>query len=113
MVVYTRAKVDGVTSLQIGGGNVKEYFSPDVRMIELELDQVRILCPVEPTLSEDRPEIHDRRLSCWLQAKCSTGKLAMRTSPIALIPSGENVFRLEPMSAELVADAHFPIGYAA
>ena len=113
MVVYTRGKQDGITSLQIGGGNVKEYFSPEVHLIELELDQVQILCPVEPAFWEDQPEIHDQRLSSWLQAKCSTGKLAMRSSPIALVPSGRNAFRLEPMSAELVADAHFPIGYAA
>ncbi len=35
------------------------------------------------------PEIHDMRLSLWLESKRSSGKLGPQAAPMVLVPSGE------------------------
>jgi len=85
----------GVVGLHIGAANVQQFFPRGVEMIELELDHLRIVCPLEPSFWQDRPEIHDQRLSSWLESKRNSGKLGLRSAPVALIPSGEHSFRLQ------------------
>ena len=85
----------GVVGLHIGAINVQQYFPHRVDQVELELDHLCIVCPLEPSFWEDRPEIHDLRLSSWLESKRSSGKLGAHAAPVAMIPSGKHSFRLQ------------------
>jgi hypothetical protein len=103
MVVQTREKRSGHSGsvgLHIGEVNVQQYFPKDQLQIELELDHLRIVCPLLPSFWQDRPEIHDQRLSCWLESKRCSGKLGAQDAPVTMIPSGEASFRLQLMSKE-------------
>jgi len=103
MVVQTQDRHTGhagVVGLHIGAGNVERYFPREVEMIELELDHLRIVCPLEPSFWLDRPEIHDHRLSSWLESKRNSGKLGLHAAPVALIPCGAYSFRLQIMTKE-------------
>jgi hypothetical protein len=103
MVVQTQdrnAGHTGAVGLHIGAGNVEQYFPREVEMIELELDHLRIVCTLEPSFWEDQPEIHDHRLSSWLELKRNSGKLALHAAPVAMIPCGDYSFRLQLMSKE-------------
>lgn len=90
----------GEVGLHIGAINVQQYFPPDVLLIELELDHLRIVCPLEPSFWQDRPEIHDQRLSSWLESKRNSGKLGAQSSPVAMIPCGEYAFRVQIMTKD-------------
>jgi hypothetical protein len=98
MVVQTQHRHpghSGAVGLYIGKVNVQRYFPRDVADVELELDHLCIVCPLEPAFWQDRPEIHDFRLSCWLESKRNSGKLAANPAPVAMIPSGDRTFRLQ------------------
>jgi hypothetical protein len=95
MVVLTQGRKSGVLSLHVGAGNVRQFFPRHIQMVELELDHLRIVCTLDPTFWQDRPEIHDTRLSLWLESKRHSGKLPSHAAPVALIPSGESSFRLQ------------------
>ncbi|HTJ29808.1 MAG TPA: hypothetical protein VL346_04885 [Acidobacteriaceae bacterium] len=98
MVVQTYAITPGQTGLLgllIGASNVQEHFPRGVEAIELELDHLCILCPLAASFWEDRPEIRDRRLSLWLEAKRMGGKLAAAPASMGMIPCGQQAFRLE------------------
>jgi hypothetical protein len=99
MVVQTQDRLPGRhgMGLYIGAVNVQEYFSRDMQVIELELEHLRIACTLEPSFWEDRPEIHDARLSSWLESKRTSGKLASPPAPVAMIPCGNHSFRLHLM----------------
>jgi hypothetical protein len=100
MVVQTLDKHPGHTGLMglhIGVSNVQQYFPPGVDIVELELDHLCIVCPLEPSFWVDRPEIHDMRLSSWLESKRNSGKLAANPAPVAMIPVGDRSFRLQIM----------------
>lgn len=104
MVVRTQEKHPdhrGLVGLHIGALNVQEHFPHGLQTIELELDHLRIVCPLEPSFWSDSPVIHDQRLSLWLEAKRTTGKLAGKSAPVTLIPlDGGQAFRLQLMSKE-------------
>ena len=98
MVVQTLERHPGHTGLiglYIGSVNVKQYFPRGVDFVELELDHLRIACDLDPSFWGDRPEIHDLRLSSWLEAKRVSGKLSSSSAPVAMIPSGKSSFRLQ------------------
>lgn len=110
----------GVVGLHIGALNVQQYFPRHVDQVELELDHLCIVCPLEPSFWLDRPEIHDLRLSSWLESKRSSGKLAANAAQVALIPSGNHTFRLQLIVLEHVREQsdHLltsapPVAYAA
>jgi hypothetical protein len=105
MVVLTQHRRPGVVGLHIGAGNVREYFPRDVETVELELDHLCILCTLEPSFWQDRPEIHDLRLSSWLEAKRNSGKLGAQPAPVAMIPNGKCSFRVQPVSKEELGQA--------
>jgi hypothetical protein len=94
-----------VVGLYIGKVNVQRYFPRDVADVELELDHLCIVCPLEPAFWQDRPEIHDFRLSSWLESKRNSGKLAANPAPVAMIPSGDRAFRLQ---LEIEGDSEHP-----
>ncbi|HEY9126754.1 MAG TPA: hypothetical protein VIM62_06485 [Acidobacteriaceae bacterium] len=85
----------GLLGLHIGAVNVREHFPRGMDAIELELDHLRIVCSLAASFWDDRPEIHDRRLSIWLEAKRMGGKLAATPASMAMIPCGKHAFRLE------------------
>jgi hypothetical protein len=110
MVVQTQDKHPGqagVVGLHIGAANVQQFFPRNVELIELELDHLRIVCPLEPSFWEDRPEIHDLRLSSWLESKRNSGKLGLQAAPVAMIPCGGYSFRLQMVSKD--ETDHFPV----
>jgi len=81
--------------LHVGADNVQRYFPPDVLTIELELDHLQISCSLDPSFWRDNPEIHDTRLSCWLEAKRNSGKLGAFDAPVAMIPCGHCAFKVQ------------------
>lgn len=89
-----------VIGLHIGSGNVEQYFPRGVAHVELELDHLCILCPLEPSFWQDRPEIHDLRLSSWLESKRNSGKLAANPAPVAMIPCGDRAYRIQLMTRD-------------
>ncbi len=103
MVVQTQERQpgrSGAIGLHIGIVNAKQYFPRDVELVELELDHLRIACPLDASFWQDRPEIHDFRLSSWLESKRNSGKLASQAAPVALIPVGPYSFRLQILSKD-------------
>jgi hypothetical protein len=101
-----------MTGLHVGNGNVQRLFPPDVPAVELELDHLRIVCTLEPKFWDGEPEIHDDRLVSWLESKQATGKLASRPAPVALIPSGEHIFRLQPIDHSEERRSKYAIGFS-
>jgi hypothetical protein len=98
MVVQTQEKHPGPTGmmgLHIGTVNVEQYFPRGSELVELELDHLVIVCSLEPSFWDGRPEIHDLRLSSWLELKRTSGKLPAQPAPMAMIPSGDRSFRLQ------------------
>jgi hypothetical protein len=97
MVVKTQCKGREFIGLQVGVTNVRRYFPKNVAVIELQLDHLRIACGLPPGFWHDRPEIRDRRLSAWLESKNFNEKPGRTEIPMAMIPSGKNSFRLQPI----------------
>lgn len=97
MVVKTQSKGREVLGLQVGASNARRYFSKDASVIELQLDHLRIQCGLKPDFWDGQPEIRDPRLCAWLELKNFHGKVGDSPIPLAMIPSGENSFRLQPL----------------
>ena len=108
MRVLTSAPKRGQLSLQIGGAQAREFFPEKPAAIEIQLDDLRILCPLPRSFWQDRPEIHDLRLSAWLQAKRNAGKLAHGTAELTLLPIGDGTFRLLPTAPHPASAASSP-----
>jgi hypothetical protein len=98
MVVKTHSKALGVTGLHVGVTNVRRYFPKSIAVIELQLDHLQIQCGLDPDFWRGQPEIHDPRLCAWLESKHLHGKPNRNPIPLAMIPAGENSFRLQPVS---------------
>jgi hypothetical protein len=94
MVVKTRSNGLGVTGLHVGKDNVQRFFPKHIAVIELQLDHLQIQCRLNPEFWRGDPEIHDPRLCAWLESKHMHGKKDRTPVPLALIPAGDNVFRL-------------------
>ncbi len=110
MVVQVSSKRRGMTGLHVGDGNVQRHFPPDVPVIELELDHLRIVCNLKPEFWEGEPEIEDQRLVSWLESKRMGGKLASGPAPLAMIPTGEHAFRLMPIDPQETHETQYPVG---
>jgi hypothetical protein len=98
MVVKTHSKGRGATALHVGATNVRRYFPKHVSAIELQLDHLQIQCGLGPNFWRDDPEIHDPRLCAWLESKHLHSKRDRRPIHLAMIPAGENSFRLQSVS---------------
>jgi len=112
MVVNNKSRSQGTTGLHVGSGNVQRLFPPDVPNVELELDHLRIVCKLQPEFWDGDPEIHDERLTSWLESKRMTGKMAARNAPVALIPSGDHSFRLLPLGDQEARTTEYPVGFS-
>lgn len=99
MVVKTQRQGREVVGLQVGTTNARRYFPRDSAVIELQLDHLQISCGLKPDFWEGQAEIRDPRLCAWLAQKNFNGKVGEMPAPLAMIPSGKNSFRLQPMSA--------------
>jgi len=99
MVIKTQCKGREITGVEVGAHNVRRYFPQQVEAIELELDHLQIQCGLKPAFWDGETVICDPRLRAWLQAKNFQGKPGEGPVPLALIPSGKNCFRLQPIKA--------------
>ena len=97
MVVQTHSKGRGLTGLLVGSTNVRRYFPKEISVIELQLDNVYIQCNLEPGFWNGEPEIYDPRLCAWLEAKNLRPMAKQPAVPLAMIPAGNNSYRLRPM----------------
>lgn len=101
MVVKAQSKGLGVSGLHVGTDNVRRYFPKNISSIELQLDHLRIQCGLTPDFWQGQPEIHDPRLCAWLESKHMHGSRGRTPVSLAMVPTGKNAFRLQPMSAEV------------
>lgn len=97
MVVKTQSKGRELIGLAVGASNVRRFFPKDAAVIELELDHLQIQCGLGPDFWRGQPEIHDPRLCAWLKAKNFEGKPGQTSICLAMIPSGKNSYRLQPL----------------
>ena len=88
-----------ISGLRVGAANVRRHFPRQVETIELHLDHLRIECGLTPDFWRDQPEIRDPRLSVWLKAKHFHAKPLRPQVSFAMVPSGENCFKIEPSAA--------------
>jgi hypothetical protein len=110
MVVKTQSSGQGLTGLHVGASNVRRYFPKDASVIELQLDHLRIQCGLDPNFWVDRPEIYDPRLNAWLECKHLKGKSNQPSALLAMIPSGKNSYRLQPVSSHTHVKSKQPSG---
>ncbi len=101
MVVKARSKGREFVGLQVGASNARRYFSKDASVIELQLDHLQISCGLGPNFWDGQAEIRDPRLGAWLELKNFHGKVGESPVPLAMIPSGKNSFRLQPLSLRM------------
>jgi len=97
MVVKTQSKGRGVIGLHVGANNVRRYFPKKISSIELLLDHLQIECGLKPDFWQDAPEIFDPRLCAWLESRHLHAQADRAPVPLAMIPLGENSFRLQPV----------------
>jgi len=81
--------------LHVGAENVRQHFPPHLQQVELELDHLQIACSLDPSFWHGRPEIHDTRLSSWLESKRNSGKLSAHDAPLTLVPCGKYTFKIQ------------------
>jgi hypothetical protein len=99
MLVKTESKGREYTGVTVGARNVRRYFPKQVDAIELKLDHLQIQCVLAPGFWDGHAQISDPRLCAWLESKNFHGKLGQPPVPLALIPCGNNSFRLMPIGS--------------
>ncbi len=104
MVVTSQCCGHKVTGILIGESNARRYFPRNITEIELQLDHLRIECGLGPEFWNGNPVISDPRLSLWLESKEHRYQGWHDPVPMALIPSGENSFILDPANHENVQE---------
>jgi hypothetical protein len=103
MVVKAQSKGQGLSGIHVGSDNVRRYFPKNVSTIELQLDHLSIQCGLAPDFWQGQPEIYDPRLCAWLENKHMHSSRNRTPVPLAMVPAGENAFRLQPVSADAPA----------
>jgi len=99
MVVKTQHKGREFIGVEIGSSNVRRYFPKDTNVIELHLDHLLIQLGLDPEFWQGHAQICDPRLNAWLESKNFHGRPGDAPIPLALIPSGKNCFRLQPIGS--------------
>jgi len=94
MVVKTQLKGGEITGLHVGARNVRRYFPKTTQVIELQLDHLAIQCGLSPEFWRGQPEIHDPRLCEWLDFKIVHRPGGRKELRLAMMPAGDNTFRL-------------------
>jgi hypothetical protein len=98
MRIKAESKGPGIFELHVGGKNARRYFPKSMSAIELELDHLRIECALTPSFWRGESNIFDPRIGVWLENKHMRSNLSRTSITLALTPSGNNAFRLEPVS---------------
>jgi hypothetical protein len=101
MMVEAQSKGRGRCGLHIGAENVRRYFPRNISTVELQLEHLKIQCELGPEFWNGDPEIRDTRLCAWIESKHMHGNRSRSSVMLALIPTGENAWRLVPASAEM------------
>jgi hypothetical protein len=99
MIVKTQHKGREFTGVEIGASNVRRYFPRDANEIELHLDHLLIQLGLNPEFWQGHAQLCDPRLGAWLESKNFNGRPGEAPIPLALIPSGKNSYRLQPVGA--------------
>ena len=94
MIVKAQCTGHAVTALHVGRENARRYFAPSSSIIELQLDHLSIECNLPPEFWRGRPEIRDRRLCAWLEAKQHDRRSSDAPFTLAMTPAGQNSYRL-------------------
>jgi len=97
MIVETQCNGREFTGVAVGTADVQRYFPRENRVIQIELDHLQIQCGLRPGFWNGHPQISDPRLGAWLESKNFHGKPGAGPIPLAMIPSGKNCFRLQPV----------------
>ena len=100
MVVKTLSNGREIIGVEVSAVDVRQYFPRDAAFIELLLGHLLIQCVLGSDFWKGRTEIHDTRLSAWLESKNFHSQPGSAPVPLALIPSGKNCFRLQPIPAK-------------
>jgi hypothetical protein len=86
------------TGLQVSEANVRRYFSKLSPSIELRLDDLHIQCTLGADFWQGSPQIHDPRLSEWLEFKVARRATEHDPLSVVLIPLGTGAFVVQPVS---------------
>ena len=86
MLVKTHRDGRDHLGLDIGTANARRYFRKRTPTIDLRLDDLEIQCPLPPDFWEGRPEIHDPRLSEWLEFKVGGGRSGRDPMLLTMVP---------------------------
>jgi len=105
ILVKAQSKGRGISGLYVGAANVRRHFPREVAAIELQLDHLRIECGLTAAFWQGQPEICDPRLSVWLETKLMRHTRDRTPFRLAMIPDGNNSFRLESAPARSRARA--------
>ncbi|MFZ0302795.1 MAG: hypothetical protein WAL75_08920 [Terracidiphilus sp.] len=95
MLVRTQCKGRACTGVSVGDNVVRRYFPKRTESIDLELDHLLIRCGLSPGFWNGHSEISDPRLCAWLESKNFNWRPGEEPVALAMIPSGNNVFRLK------------------
>ncbi len=98
MLVKTQRDGSEHTGLHIGAVNAQRYFRKGTQAIDLILDHLEIQCRLSPDFWQGRPEIHDPRLSEWLEFKAGRGGAARAEMELIMVRSGIDSFVLKAKS---------------
>lgn len=100
MLVTTLKDGSHRTGLLVGEANARRYFSKRSASIELQLDDLHIQCKLEPDFWKGRPEIHDPRLSGWLEFKAGRRESGREPMQLAMVRCGADTFVVRPQAAK-------------
>ena len=91
MIVKVHREGNDRIGLQVGLANAKRFFRKDIQFINLRLDDLEILCILSPDFWDKRPEIHDVRLSRWLESRVWPRDHDQERM-LTMVPSGVDTF---------------------
>jgi hypothetical protein len=100
MVVKTQRDARDHIGLHVGAANARRYFRKSVRAVDLMLDDLQIQCTLSPDFWDGRPEIHDPRLSEWLEFKAGYGRPGREPMLLTMMRSGCDTFVVKPKSVK-------------
>jgi hypothetical protein len=87
-----------IAGLHIGQQNAKRFFPAGSTAVELQLDHLTILCPLNPRFWDEHPEILDARLCGWLESKFHHRGSDTASPHLTLVPSGPGAFQLRSLT---------------
>ena len=99
MVVTTQQNGREITGLRVGAANVRRYFSKNASAVRLHMGDLEIECRLSPDFWHGKPEIHDARLTQWLQFRTFQEQPDRKPITLAMVQSGRNSFTLQSIAS--------------